>query len=92
MEQPVDPPKFVTVGSPLASTHPGLLLAWRRVNRRGIDVWEGLVVHVVTYKSQEGSEYSVRVEWQRSASIQPMAGDSPRQLSAGTDSAPSGPN
>jgi len=58
----VHPPKLVWITG-FGSTAQGFLVEWRKRRRRGRDVWEGLIVHVVNYSSQDGDEWSVRVDW-----------------------------
>lgn len=60
----VTPPKLVWItgfGNPTR----GLLVEWRKRRRGGREIWEGLIVHIVTYASQDGQEWSVRVDWMR---------------------------
>lgn len=58
----VHPPKLVWItgfGNPTQ----GFLVEWRQRSLRGRASWEGLIVHVVNYSSQDGAEWSIRVDW-----------------------------
>ena len=57
----VSPPKLVWItgfGNPTR----GLLVEWRKRQKHGRTEWAGVVVHVVNYRTQDGDEWSVRVD------------------------------
>lgn len=59
--KPVDPPQLVWItgfGNPTR----GLLVEWRKRKKHGQMEWAGVIVHVVTYRSQDGREWSIRVD------------------------------
>ncbi|MGN6161602.1 MAG: hypothetical protein ACTHOG_07825 [Marmoricola sp.] len=69
----VKPPQAVWIGDGLgANPEHGLLLEWRRRKKRGREVWEGLVVYVVSYAGQDGDEWSLRTQWMEASRISPV--------------------
>lgn len=68
--RPVDPPQLVWItgfGNPTR----GLLVEWRKQRRRNRIEWAGVVVHVTTYRTQDGSEWSIRVDVLSERQFQP---------------------
>lgn len=69
----VRPPQVVWItgfGDPTR----GLLVEWRRRKRRGRIEWAGVIVHVVNYASQDGAEWSIRVDVLSESQFEPASG------------------
>lgn len=66
----VNPPQLVWItgfGNPTQ----GMLVEWRKRQMRGHMEWAGVIVHVVTYASQDGHEWSIRVDVMSESQFKP---------------------
>lgn len=57
----VCPPQVVRITG-FGSDSLGLLVEWRKRKRRGREEWAGVIVHVINYRSQDGQEWSIRID------------------------------